>query len=212
MSDLQFVAFLQVSGDAFHASEESCTEQSNDGKPWFFCGAVKWFPRGRGNDPKDYSGARTADAFLSWIKKELEADASFASVPELAAIAYKFMQGAISGEEALEQTKEAAGKVAEAVKENAALYVKFLGKAGEKGKEWVGTEVTRLQKMTAGGKMSSAKLLEVSRKLSVLESFTKAEPTKSTTKEEEPEGDEGDYGEELDLGDLGDLGAYFNEE
>lgn len=181
--------------------------------------AVKWFPRGRSHsDAKDYNGARTADAFLSWIKKELEADASFARVPELAAIAYKFVQGDISAEEAVKQTKEAAGKVADAVKDNAALYVKYLEKAGEKGKEWVGTEVSRLQKMTAGGKMSSAKLLEVSRKLSVLESFTKAEPIKASTEAEEPEdevGDEGDYEEELDFGEgLGelDLGAYLNEE
>ena len=105
----------------------------------------------------------------------LEYDNSFAVVPELSEIAVKFTEGEIDAAAALEEVKAAVGKLEDDVKDNAALYIKYLEKAGDKGKEYIETERARLMKMVKGGKMSTTKLVEVSRKISVLDSFSKAE-------------------------------------
>ena len=136
---------------------------------------IKWFPRGSAQ-PIDYSGARTAVAIIAWIQEQLDADAGFARVSELAEIAVKYKDGEITAEKAVAAAKIAAASVADDVKENAALYVKFLEKAAEKGKAYIDTELARLKKMIEGGaKMSAAKMMDFSRKVSVLESFEKQE-------------------------------------
>lgn len=130
-------------------------------------------------------GARSGPAMEEWIKKQLEADSSFAAVPELAAIGAKLTQGKLQAEEAVTAIKEAAAKLDETVKENAELYIKFAEKVVAKGLGYIEKELTRLQKISSGGKMSAAKLLEVSRKISVLESF--AAPSDAPTGTEEAE-------------------------
>lgn len=137
---------------------------------------------------------------LSWIEKKLESDATFAFIPELAAIAVQLMDGSMDAEEALTQAKETVETVEESMKENAELYVKFIQKASDKGKEWITNEIARLQKMADGGKMSPVKLLEVNRKLSVLESFS----------QEETEAFDG--AEEEESGDVPDMDDYFDDE
>ena len=136
---------------------------------------IKWFPRGRPDDTMDYDAARTSETMLEFIKKQIEYDNSFAVVPELSEIAVKFTEGEIDAAAALEEVKAAVGKLEDDVKDNAALYIKYLEKAGDKGKEYIETERARLMKMVKGGKMSTTKLVEVSRKISVLDSFSKAE-------------------------------------
>ena len=56
------------------------------------------------------------------------------------------------------------------MKANGDLYVKYMTKVAEKGKEYVDKEVKRLNNLIASG-MSPAKLFEVRRKVSVLEAF-----------------------------------------
>jgi protein disulfide-isomerase A6 len=135
---------------------------------------IKWIPRGRTNDAMDYGAARTAEAMLDFIKKQLEYDKSFAVVPALSEIAIKFTEGEIDAATALKEAK--AVKVDDDSKDNAALYFKYLEKANEKGTDYITTELARLMKMVKSGKMSTTKLVEVSKKISVLESFSKAEP------------------------------------
>lgn len=136
---------------------------------------IKWFPRGRPTDSMDYNSGRTAEAMLEFIKKQIEYDNSFAVVPPLSEIAIKFTEGEVDAAAALKEAKDAVSKLDDDVKDNAALYIKYLEKAGEKGKEYIETELARLLKMVKGGKMSTNKLVEVSKKISVLESFSKAE-------------------------------------
>lgn len=134
---------------------------------------IKWFPRGRPDDTMDYDAGRTAESMLAFITKQIEYDNSFAVVPALSEIAIKFTEGEIDAAAALKEAKEAAAELDDKVKDNAALYIKYLEKAGDKGKEYIETELARLMKMVKGGKMSTTKLVEVSRKISVLESFSK---------------------------------------
>jgi len=136
---------------------------------------IKWFPRGRPTDSLDYTAGRTAEAMLEYIKKQIEYDNSFAVVKPLSEIAIKFTEGEIDATAALKEAKDAVTKLDDDVKDNAALYIKYLEKAGEKGKDYIETELARLMKMVKGGKMSTAKLVEVSKKISVLESFSKVE-------------------------------------
>jgi protein disulfide-isomerase A6 len=136
---------------------------------------IKWFPRARPSDPLDYNSARTAEAMLDFIKKQIEFDNSFAVVAPLSDIAIKFTEGEIDAAAALKEAKDAVAKLDDDVKDNAALYIKYLEKAAEKGKEYIETELARLHKMISGGKMSTTKLIEVSKKISVLESFSRAE-------------------------------------
>ena len=133
---------------------------------------IKWFPRGRVNDPKEYDSGRTAEAMLQFIKKQIEYDKAYALVPELAEIAIKYTEGEIEIASALKDAKAAAAKLKDEDKDNGALYIKYLEKAEEKGKDYIETELARLLKMVKGGKMSDVKLVEVSRKITVLESFS----------------------------------------
>jgi protein disulfide-isomerase A6 len=191
---------------------------------------IKWLPRGRTNakDAISYNGEREAAAMLEWIAKRLEKDMAFARVPELAEIAVKFMEGEIDGKNALGQAERFAAEAEGSVKDNSQLYVRYLNKANMKGREYVATELARLKKISEGGQMSPAKLLEVSRKISVLTSFDKsAEPEEVEEEEVEPEEDEHmedgldfdeaaeDMGDGVDLGDLvdgADLGDLVEEE
>jgi protein disulfide-isomerase A6 len=150
---------------------------------------IKWFPRGRPTEPMDYQSGRTAEAMLEFIKKQIEYDNSFAVVAPLSDIAIKFTEGEIDAEAALKEAKIAVTKLDDDVKDNAALYIKYLEKAGEKGKDYIETELARLMKMVQGGKMSTAKLIEVSKKISVLESFAKAEPQPDLEANEDGEDD-----------------------
>ena len=133
---------------------------------------LKWFPRGRPSEPIPYDGPRSAEAMLIWIKKQLDADTAFARVPELAEIAQLFFNGEIDADKALADSKAALEKLADDAKENGALYISYIEKAKAKGgREYIEKELARLQKISNGGKMSPAKIFEVTRKVSVLDSF-----------------------------------------
>lgn len=136
---------------------------------------LKWLPKGR-NAPEhavSYQGARTADAMKAWIAERLKKDDAFARVPELTEIAIAFMGDEKDGDEAMKEMKETAASMGGDMKENAQLYIKYVEKAVEKGKGYIQKELERLQRMSEGGKMSSSKLMEINRKMSVLQSFDK---------------------------------------
>lgn len=134
---------------------------------------IKFFARGQPvTEPEDYRGARTADAFLEFINSKLEADKGFGRVEEMDAFAGKFMAPGADLKAVLAEAEAAAGKVDEELKGNADLYVKAMKKAIEKGTGYFATEGARLDRMISSGSVSAAKLGELSKKLSVLTSFT----------------------------------------
>ncbi|GFR39801.1 hypothetical protein Agub_g288 [Astrephomene gubernaculifera] len=136
---------------------------------------IKYFPAGKAankDSAQDYQQARTATAFLEFLKAKLEADKGFARVETLDPLAKKFVtaedKAAVIAEAKAEAEKLEAGDA----KVNGALYVKFMEKAAEKGVEYLSKEKARLEKMLGGGSVAAAKVDEMSRKTSVLGAFT----------------------------------------
>jgi protein disulfide-isomerase A6 len=145
----------------------------------------------------DYNGGRTAEGMLDFIKKQIEYDKSFAVVPALSDIAIKFTEDEIDAAAALTEAKAAVTKLEDDdAKANAALYIKYFEKAvekGDKGKEYIKTEHARLLKMVESGKMSTSKIIEVGKKVSVLASFSKEEAETELEGEVADEGDADQY-------------------
>ncbi|KAK2077233.1 hypothetical protein QBZ16_004867 [Prototheca wickerhamii] len=75
------------------------------------------------------------------------------------------------------KAKEALASLVDEDASNGALYVRYMSKIAEKGAAWIDTELTRLQKL-ASGKLSSTKLQEIGKKISVLSAFN--EPTSAS--------------------------------
>ncbi|KAG2444788.1 hypothetical protein HXX76_001531 [Chlamydomonas incerta] len=136
---------------------------------------IKFFPAGKPatkDTVQDYNQARTATAFLDYLKEKLAADTGFARVEALDGLAKKFVEAAADAKaKVVAETEAAVAKLEGEAKANGALYVTFMKKAVEKGAEYLGKEKARLEKMLSGGSVSAAKADEMSRKTSVLGAF-----------------------------------------
>jgi protein disulfide-isomerase A6 len=154
---------------------------------------LKWFPRGNIAKPQAYNGGRTAEEMLAFIEKKIREDAGFARVAALTPLARKFELGEGDKAELLKQAEAAAAAVeGEADKAGAEIYLRYMRKALEKGETYIGVELSRLEKLSAGGAMSAGKAEEIARKISVLTAFTEDEaPAAGSDGDEdvEPEGD-----------------------
>ncbi|KXZ44226.1 hypothetical protein GPECTOR_71g587 [Gonium pectorale] len=135
---------------------------------------IKYFPAGKPANKdtvQDYNQARTATAFLDFLKEKLNADKGFARVEALDSFAKKFAS-AEDKAAVLAETKAALEAVeGDEAKANGALYIKFMEKAAEKGASYLSTEKARLEKMLSSGSVSASKVDEMSRKASVLGAF-----------------------------------------
>ncbi|PNW88536.1 hypothetical protein CHLRE_01g033550v5 [Chlamydomonas reinhardtii] len=136
---------------------------------------IKFFPAGKPatkDNMQDYNQARTASAFLDFLKEKLAADKGFARVEALDALAKKFVDAAADAKaKVVEEAEAALAKLEGEAKDNGALYVTFMKKAVEKGSEYLTKEKARLEKLLAGGSVNAAKVDEMSRKTSVLGAF-----------------------------------------
>ncbi|PNH11560.1 putative protein disulfide-isomerase A6 [Tetrabaena socialis] len=139
---------------------------------------IKYFPAGKPatkDTVQDYNQARTATAFLEFLKQKLEADQGFARVEALDPIAKKFVEAEDKAAVLAEATAALAALEEADAKANGALYIKFMEKAVEKGADYLGKEKARLDKMLSSGSVSSSKVDEMSRKTSVLGAFVDEE-------------------------------------
>ncbi|GIL63482.1 hypothetical protein Vafri_17537 [Volvox africanus] len=135
---------------------------------------IKYFARGKPvnkDTAEDYQQARTATAFVDFLKQKLAADKGFARVEALDPIAKKFVEAEDKAAVIAEAEAAAATVDAEDAKANAAVYVKVMQKTLEKGVEYLSKEKARLEKMLAGGNVAAAKVDEMSRKASILGAF-----------------------------------------
>ena len=133
---------------------------------------LKMFKRGEAPTAasESYSGPRTADAMLAAIKTALDADAGWARVPDLDALAAAVATAAgddMAGTVAA--LTEAAAKLKGDAVEAGALYVKAAEKAATKGVAYFAAEHARLEGLL--GSVSAAKAGELARKMSVLTAF-----------------------------------------
>ncbi|GFH21707.1 thioredoxin domain-containing protein [Haematococcus lacustris] len=131
---------------------------------------IKFFPRGKvpsKDTVQEYNSGRTAEAFLTFLKDKVAADAGFARVEALDSIVKDF---ADADDKAALITKvtEAVVGLKDEDKVNGDVYVKMMTKASEKGATYLTKEKARVDKMLASGGMAAAKYEELSRKSSVL--------------------------------------------
>jgi len=144
---------------------------------------ILYFGRGKAVNKESagkYDQARTSDAFLTFLKKKLEEDNTFARVEELDEIVKTAAAGKKSDLAGLVTKAEAAVKKLKGDdKDNGALYVKFLQKAQDKGVDFFAKEHARLQRMMGSGSVAEAKLQEMLKKTSVLSAFLPAEEEKA---------------------------------
>ncbi|KAJ9528075.1 hypothetical protein QJQ45_005735 [Haematococcus lacustris] len=121
----------------------------------------------RGFPTIKYNSGRTAEAFLTFLKDKVAADAGFARVEALDSIVKDF---ADADDKAALITKvtEAVAGLKDEDKVNGDVYVKMMTKASEKGTTYLTKEKARVDKMLASGGMAAAKYEELSRKSSVL--------------------------------------------
>jgi len=133
---------------------------------------IKFFGRGKSvKDNEAYEGARTAERFLDFLSKKLEADKGFARVEEMDVFAQKF----VSADDKAAVVAEAevkVGELEEDAKANGELYVAFMKKALEKGDEYLTKEYARLERLISSGSVSASKVDELARKSSVLGAFS----------------------------------------
>lgn len=118
---------------------------------------LKYFGRGKPVDePADYQGGRSMTEILAYINKSLEADAGFARVEVMDALALRFRteDPAAVLEEARAQAAALAGDDAA----HAPMYIKFMEKAIAKGGGALEHELVRLKTLVDGGKASGAKV------------------------------------------------------
>ncbi|MEW5302901.1 MAG: hypothetical protein WDW36_005640 [Sanguina aurantia] len=136
---------------------------------------LKFFGRGKAANLEgaaDYNGGRTADAFFTYLKEQLEADKSFARVESLD----EFAKGFSASEDmaaALQGMTDAASTLEEAAdKSNAELYIKYATKAVEKGSSYLTTEKARLDKILGSGSVAASKVEDFAKKSSILGHLT----------------------------------------
>ena len=132
---------------------------------------MKLFKRGAPvtSAAENYSGGRTADAMLAAIQDALAADAGFARVEALDALAAAVAAPGADVESAVAALTKAAAKIKGEAADSAALYIKAAEKAASKGVAYFAAEHARLEGLL--GSVSASKAGELARKMSVLTAF-----------------------------------------
>jgi protein disulfide-isomerase A6 len=138
---------------------------------------LKMFKRGAPVDAsaENYNGPRSAAEMLSAIQSALDADAGFARLEALDALAAAVAKsgGGDALVSAVDALKKAAAKVQGEGAAAAALYAKAAAKAVDKGVDYFAAEHARLSGLI--GQVSAAKADELARRMSVLTAFMEGE-------------------------------------
>lgn len=132
---------------------------------------LKLFKRGVpvSSGAENYSGGRTADAMFEAIQAALAADAGFARVAALDALAAGVIAPGADLAAAVGALAEAVAKLKGEAADAGKLYVKAAEKAVAKGVTYFAAEHARLEGMM--GAVSASKAGELARKMSVLTAF-----------------------------------------
>jgi len=138
---------------------------------------IKFFPKDSKVEPVAYEGARELDDFVKYINEKAgtvrTADgtlgASAGRHPELDALVATFF-GHDDQKSLVTKAEDLVKSLTGDALASGKMYVKYMATALEKGKDWVVTEVQRLERM-ASGSVSSAKLDEFTRRKNILSAF-----------------------------------------
>jgi len=137
---------------------------------------IKFFPKANKESPESYDGARELNDFVNFLNVKAgtvrtadgKLDTNAGRLSELDAIVETFLSGdqkalLVKGEEVVK------GLAAEALG-SGKVYVKYMQTIIEKGKDWVETELQRIERMLSGA-VSPNKLDEFTRKKNILSAF-----------------------------------------
>jgi len=139
---------------------------------------LKFFGRDSKTEPLSYDGARDIPAFVDYLNDKagthrmadgrLDGDAG--RVEALDAIAAKFV-AASDKASLIKEAKSIAAGLSDSAKEHAKYYLKFFEIVSTKGKEFLTTEVARLDRMLEGS-LTLSKMDEFSIRKNILGAFS----------------------------------------
>jgi len=138
---------------------------------------IKFFPKTEKETPESYEAPRDLKDFVSFINRkagtyrtpEGKLDASAGRVAEFEEIVANFFGG--DHKSLLTKAEEVAASLSGDAASHAKIYLKYMSTIAEKGKDWVATEVARLERMASGSSVSLAKVDEFSRRKNILGHF-----------------------------------------
>lgn len=139
---------------------------------------IKFFKAGS-TQPVDYNGGRAPEDFITFLNKECGTSRQLGGLPSedsglvssLSSIASKFSgESDESKKTLLEQAKDKVSSLSNSDKKSGEYYVKVMENI-LKNSEFVSKEVARLEKIKAGGKISSDQLDWLQIRINILKSF-----------------------------------------
>ncbi|SPQ21857.1 079d68e1-5746-4385-8129-f1add8dac09a [Thermothielavioides terrestris] len=163
---------------------------------------IKFFPAGS-TTPEDYSGARSEEAFVTFLNEKAGThravggglDAVAGTIESLDAVVAKLVGGTALSEAAAEAKKTAESLTDKAQAKHAEYYLRVFEKLG-KSEEYAAKELARLEGIIKKGGLAPTKLDELTSKTNILRKFVE-KPTESEDKEEKEEKEEKAAKEEL---------------
>jgi protein disulfide-isomerase A6 len=139
---------------------------------------VKFFSKGN-KEPEDYNGPRELNDFVNFINNKANTkrtadgslDALAGRVSALDDLAKKFVAAGANLESLIKEAEEAAKSLIGEDSTAAKIYLKIMSSIKEKGKEFVATEVARVEKMLKGS-VSLNKADEFAKRKNILSAFS----------------------------------------
>jgi len=137
---------------------------------------IKFFPRTDKQTPEPYEGPRELNDFVAFINRKAgtnrgvdgRLDSSAGRHTELDAIVSTFLSG--NQKELLVKAEDLVKSLTDDALESGKMYVKYMTTIIAKGKDFVETEIARIEKLLAGS-ISAKKLDEFTKKKNILSAF-----------------------------------------
>ncbi|OCH94004.1 protein disulfide isomerase [Obba rivulosa] len=149
---------------------------------------IKFFPKGNKDEPIDYEGARTEEAFVEYLNEHCGTQRAAGGIltelagrlPDFDALASQFLLAAGAARDAIYKDAVA---LAEAVGPAAKQYVRVMEKVVSGSEDYVEKEAKRLSSILGKRTLSPQKLDEIKLKANILAAFAPAEEAENSTAE-----------------------------
>jgi protein disulfide-isomerase A6 len=140
---------------------------------------LKWFPKGS-TEPETYESGRDVDSFVKFVNEKAGTlrDSNGRLLPEAGLVASlkdhakNFLSSDASDfASKIKEVEEAVAALADDAKKNGEFYLKVFKAIAEKGKDFITTEIARLERMLQGGNLHPSKVDEFSTRMNILRNF-----------------------------------------
>jgi len=138
---------------------------------------IKWFGKGQKTEPEAYEAARDVQSFIDFVNQKAGTNrdikgrlgAQAGRIAELDAIASKFV-GASNADALIKEAEAIVAKLEGAAKEAGKFYTKVMSVIKSKGKAFLESEPSRMEKMLTGA-VTPAKVDEFTIRKNILTAF-----------------------------------------